>query len=48
VWAQGTFANLTDTGVYTVFVIGIPGQTGTPRPSMLLCAESGVNCSQMP
>lgn len=48
VWAQATFSNLTDTGVYTVFVIGIPGQTGVPRQSMLLCAESGVNCSQMP
>jgi len=48
VWAQGTFGNLTDTGVYTVFVIGIPGQSGTPRPSMLLCAEAGVNCSQNP
>lgn len=48
VWAQGTFTNLSDTGVYTVFVIGIPGQTGTPRPSMLLCAESGVNCAQNP
>jgi hypothetical protein len=48
VWAQGTFNNLTDTGVYTVFVIGIPGQTGVPRQSMLLCAEDGVNCQQMP
>jgi uncharacterized protein DUF4397 len=48
VWAQGTFNNLADTGVYTVFVIGIPGQTGTPRPSMLLCAESGQNCAQNP
>ncbi|HZW90459.1 MAG TPA: DUF4397 domain-containing protein, partial [Myxococcaceae bacterium] len=48
VWAQGTFSNLSDTGVYTVFVIGIPGQTGIPRPSMLLCAESGVNCAQNP
>jgi Domain of unknown function (DUF4397) len=48
VWAQGTFSNLSDTGVYTVFVIGIPGQSGTPRPSMLLCSEAGVNCSQNP
>ena len=48
VWAQGTFSNLSDTGVYTVFVIGIPGQTGTPRPSMMLCSESGVNCAQNP
>ena len=48
VWAQGTFSNLSDTGVYTVYVIGIPGQTGPQRPSMLLCAEAGVNCSQMP
>jgi len=48
VWAQGTFSNLTDTGVYTVFVIGIPGQTWVPRQSMLLCAEDGVNCQQMP
>jgi len=48
VWAQGSFSNLADTGVYTVFVIGIPGQTGTPRPSMLLCAEGAVNCSQNP
>jgi hypothetical protein len=48
VWAQGTFTNLSDTGVYTVFVIGIPGQSGTPRPSMLLCAEAAVNCSQNP
>jgi Domain of unknown function (DUF4397) len=48
VWAQGTFSNLADTGVYTVFVIGIPGQSGTPRPSMLLCAEGSVNCSQNP
>ena len=47
-WAQGTFNNLSDTGVYTVFVIGIPGQTGMPRPSMLLCSEAGVNCSQNP
>ncbi len=39
VWAQGTFNNLSDTGIYTVFVIGIPGQSGTPRPSMLLCAD---------
>jgi hypothetical protein len=38
-WAQGTFNNLSDTGVYTLFVIGIPGQTGTPRPSLLLCAD---------
>ena len=48
VWAQGTFSNLADTGVYTVFVIGIPGQSGTPRPSMLLCADGSVNCSQNP
>jgi len=48
VWAQGTFNNLADTGVYTVFVIGIPGQSGTPRPSMLLCADGSVNCSQNP
>jgi hypothetical protein len=48
VWAQGTFNNLSDTGIYTVFVIGIPGQSGTPRPSMLLCADGSVNCSQNP
>jgi hypothetical protein len=48
VWAQGTFNNLSDTGVYTVFVIGIPGQSGTPRPSMLLCADASVNCAQNP
>jgi Domain of unknown function (DUF4397) len=48
VWAQGSFSNLADTGVYTVFVIGIPGQSGTPRPSMLLCADGSVNCSQNP
>jgi hypothetical protein len=48
VWAQGTFTNLADTGVYTVFVIGIPGQSGTPRPSMLLCSDTSVNCSQNP
>ena len=48
VWAQGTFTNLSDTGVYTVFVIGIPGQSGTPRPSMLLCSETSLNCSQNP
>jgi hypothetical protein len=48
VWAQGTFTNLGDTGVYTVFVIGIPGQSGTPRQSMLLCADGSVNCSQNP
>jgi hypothetical protein len=48
VWAQGTFNNLADTGVYTVFVIGVPGQSGTPRPSMLLCADASVNCSQNP
>ena len=48
VWAQGTFNNLADTGVYTVFVIGVPGQSGTPRPSMLLCADGSVNCSQNP
>jgi len=49
VWAQSTFTNLSDTGVYTVFVIGIPGQSGTPRPSLLLCADNSannsVNCS---
>jgi hypothetical protein len=48
VWAQGTFNNLSDTGVYTLFVIGIPGQTGTPRPSLLLCADGSVNCAQNP
>ena len=48
VWAQGTFNNLSDTGVYTVFLIGIPGQSGTPRPSMLLCADGQMNCSQNP
>ena len=48
VWAQGTFNNLADTGVYTVFVIGVPGQSGTPRPSMLLCADGSVNCAQNP
>jgi hypothetical protein len=48
VWAQGTFNNLADTGVYTLFVIGIPGQTGTPRPSLLLCADGSVNCAQNP
>jgi len=48
VWAQGTFNNLADTGVYTVFVIGVPGQSGTPRPSMLLCSDGSVNCSQNP
>jgi hypothetical protein len=48
VWAQGTFTNLSDTGVYTLFVIGIPGQSGTPRPSMLLCADTSLNCSQNP
>jgi hypothetical protein len=47
-WASGTFSNVSDTGVYTVYVIGIPGQTGTPRPSLLLCAEGGVNCAQSP
>jgi hypothetical protein len=46
VWAQGTFTNLSDTGVYTLFVIGIPGQSGTPRPSLLLCADTSLNCSQ--
>ena len=48
VWAQGTFNTLADTGVCTVFVIGVPGQSGTPRPSMLLCADGSVNCSQNP
>jgi hypothetical protein len=48
VWAQGTFNNLSDTGVYTLFVIGIPGQTGTPRPSLLLCSDGSVNCAQNP
>jgi hypothetical protein len=48
IWAQGTFTNLADTGVYTVFVIGIPGQSGTPRPSMLLCADASMNCAQNP
>jgi len=47
-WAQGTFNNLSDTGVYTLFVIGIPGQTGTPRPSLLLCSDGSLNCAQNP
>ena len=47
-WASGTFNNVSDTGVYTLFIIGIPGQTGTPRPSMLLCSEGTVNCAQSP
>ena len=48
VWAQGTFSNISDTGVYTLYVIGIPGQTGTARPSLLLCSDSSVNCAQSP
>ena len=47
-WAQGTFSNVSDTGVYTLYVIGIPGQTGTPRPSLLLCSDTSVNCAQSP
>jgi hypothetical protein len=47
-WASGTFNNVSDTGVYTLFVIGIPGQSGTPRPSMLLCTEGALNCNQSP
>ena len=47
-WAQGTFNNLSDTGVYTLFVIGIPGQTGMPRPSLLLCSDGSLNCAQNP
>ncbi|HUM09324.1 MAG TPA: DUF4397 domain-containing protein [Myxococcaceae bacterium] len=47
-WASGTFNNVSDTGVYTLFVIGVPGQTGTPRPSLLLCSDGSVNCAQSP
>ncbi|HZJ52758.1 MAG TPA: DUF4397 domain-containing protein [Myxococcaceae bacterium] len=47
-WAAGTFNNVSDTGVYTLYVIGVPGQTGTPRPSLLLCSDSSVNCAQSP
>lgn len=47
-WASGTFTNVSDTGVYTLYVIGVPGQTGTARPSLLLCSEGSVNCQQSP
>jgi len=47
-WAQGTFNNLADTGVYTVFVIGIPGQTSTQRPALMLCSETALSCQQSP
>jgi hypothetical protein len=48
VWASATFTNVSDTGVYTVYVIGIPGQTGTARPALLLCSDNSVNCAQSP
>lgn len=48
VWSQGTFTNLSDTGVYTLYVIGIPGQTSTQRPSLMLCSETALNCQQAP
>ena len=47
-WALGTFGNVSDTGVYTLYVIGVPGQTATLRPSLLLCSDSSVNCAQSP
>ncbi len=48
VWAIGNFGNVSDTGVYTLYVIGVPGQTATQRPSLLLCSDSSVNCAQSP
>jgi hypothetical protein len=48
VWSQGTFTNLSDTGVYTLYIIGIPGQTSTQRPSLILCSETALNCQQAP
>ncbi|HEY1416643.1 MAG TPA: hypothetical protein VGF41_02025, partial [Myxococcaceae bacterium] len=48
VWSQATFTNLSDTGVYTLYVIGIPGQTSTQRPSLMLCSETALNCQQGP
>jgi hypothetical protein len=47
-WAAGTFNNVSDTGVYTLYVIGVPGQTATQRPSLLLCSDNSVNCAQSP
>lgn len=48
VWAAGNFSNVSDTGVYTLYVIGVPGQTATQRPSLLLCSDAALNCAQSP
>lgn len=47
-WAAGNFSNVSDTGVYTLYVIGVPGQTATQRPSLLLCSDTALNCAQSP
>ena len=48
IYASGTFNNVADMGIYTLFVIGIPGQTSTQRPSLILCSETALNCQQAP
>jgi Domain of unknown function (DUF4397) len=48
VWASGVFNNVSDTGVYTLYVIGIPGQTSVQRPSLMLCSDNSLNCAQSP
>jgi len=48
VWASGVFNNVSDTGVYTLYVIGIPGQSSVQRPSLLLCSDNSLSCAQSP